>query len=301
MEPLKNAVLIAGPTASGKSALALKIARETGGAIVNADSMQVYAVLRLLTARPDDDDLAAAPHLLYGHVDPREDYSTGRWAREVEALIGDGAAGRRRLIFVGGTGLYFRALTDGLSAMPDVPPPIRRHWRDALAELGPHALHRLLAERDPEAAASIRATDGQRIVRALEVEEASGKPISWWQGRRGTPIVDAASATRLVLEPDRQELASRIDTRFDQMVAKGALEEARALAALGLDPAMPAMKAIGVRELLAADRGEIDPAVAVELAKTATRRYAKRQSTWFRTQVDSGWRRISAITQVICQ
>lgn len=299
MEPLKNAVLIAGPTASGKSALALKIAQETGGAIVNADSMQVYAVLRLLTARPDDADLAAAPHLLYGHVDPREDYSTGRWAREVEALRRDGAAGRRRLIFVGGTGLYFRALTDGLSAMPDVPPAIRRHWREALAELGPQALHRMLAERDREAAAAIRATDGQRIVRALEVEEASGKPISWWQGRRGTPIVDAASATRLVLVPDRQELASRIDMRFDQMVARGALDEARALAALGLDPAMPAMKAIGVRELLAADRGEIDPAVAVELAKTATRRYAKRQSTWFRTQVDSGWQRISAATQVI--
>lgn len=254
--------------------------------------MQVYAILSVLTARPDEEDLAAAPHLLYGHVDPREDYSTGRWAREVEEIIrgrvGDGSP----LIFVGGTGLYFRALTDGLSVMPEIPDAIRQRWRGELAVTGPAELHRILATRDPIAAKAIRDTDGQRIVRALEVEEASGKPISWWQGRRGHPLVDAATARKIVLDPDRRELVSRIDTRFDKMIAGGAVAEAVALGDLDLHPAMPAMKAIGVRELLAAERGEISEAEAVKQAKAATRRYSKRQSTWFRTQVGPDWERI---------
>ncbi|MGQ2903008.1 MAG: tRNA (adenosine(37)-N6)-dimethylallyltransferase MiaA [Neoaquamicrobium sediminum] len=291
--PLKNAILIAGPTASGKSALALRLARETGGPVVNADSMQVYGVLRVLTARPDETQLAAAPHRLYGHVDPREAYSTGRWMRDVEALIRSGELGSKPAIFVGGTGLYFRALLDGLSAMPEVPPTIRQRWRDALADKGPVALHDLLAERDPAAAGTIRSTDGQRIVRALEVLEASGKPISQWQARSGTPLVEQASAQLMVIEPDRAVLKGRIDQRFDAMIEEGALDEVRAIAALDLDDALPVMKAIGVRELIAADRGETGFEEAIDRAKIATRQYAKRQSTWFRNQLGPEWQRIS--------
>lgn len=289
---MKNAILIAGPTASGKSALALDHARRTGGAIVNADSMQVYAVLRLLTARPDDAQLAQAPHHLYGHVDPGQPYSTGRWLGDVGNLIASGALDRGPAIFVGGTGLYFRALLGGLSAMPDVPEEVRQHWRDELAKRGAVALHAILADRDRGAAAAIKLGDGQRIARALEIVEASGKPLSHWQQASGRPLVDAASATMLVVEPDRQELSERIERRFGTMMELGAMEEARALAAMRLNPAMPAMKAIGVRELIAADRGEMSIEEAVERAKTATRRYAKRQSTWFRHQLGAGWRAI---------
>lgn len=290
---MRNAILIAGPTASGKSALALALARETGGVIVNADSMQVYAVLRVLTARPGEADLAAAPHLLYGHVDPAVAHSTGRYMREVQALAAEGAFAGRPAIFVGGTGLYFRALTQGMSRMPEVPDAVRAKWRAAAKEEGPAALHRLLRECDPAAAAAIRPTDAQRIVRALEVFEASGKPISHWQGTAGEPVVDAATARMFVIDPDRAELGRRIARRFDAMVEEGAVEEARALAALDLDPALPAMKAIGVRELLAADRGEIGMAEAVERATTATRQYAKRQMTWFRNQFGPQWRRLA--------
>ncbi|MFC3726376.1 tRNA (adenosine(37)-N6)-dimethylallyltransferase MiaA [Neoaquamicrobium sediminum] len=290
--PLKNAILIAGPTASGKSALALRLARETGGTVVNADSMQVYGVLRVLTARPEDAQLAAAPHRLYGHVDPREAYSTGRWMRDVEELIRSGELGKPA-IFVGGTGLYFRALLEGLSAMPEVPTMVRQRWRNALAEHGANALHDLLAERDPAAAGTIRSTDGQRIVRALEVMDASGKPISQWQARSGTPIVDRSSAQLMVIEPDRVVLKARIDLRFDAMIAEGALDEVRAIAALDLDDALPVMKAIGVRELIAADRGETGFEEAIDRSKIATRQYAKRQSTWFRNQLGPEWRRIS--------
>ncbi|TYR32868.1 tRNA (adenosine(37)-N6)-dimethylallyltransferase MiaA [Mesorhizobium microcysteis] len=291
--PLKNAILIAGPTASGKSALALRHARETGGTVVNADSMQVYSVLRALTARPDDQDLATAPHRLYGHVDPREPYSTGRWMREVADLIRAGAFADAPAIFVGGTGLYFRALLEGLSRMPDVPADIREKWRSSLVCEGPAALHAKLAASDSEAAAAIRPSDGQRIVRALEVLDASGKPISHWQKAAGEPLVDRGSARLLVIEPDRKLLADRIGLRFDRMLDAGALDEARALARLGVGAEMPAMKAIGVRELLATDRGELSLDAAMDLAKTATRQYAKRQSTWFRNQLGSGWQRIA--------
>lgn len=293
VKPLKNAVLIAGPTASGKSALALRIARETGGVIVNADSMQVYSVLKLLTARPGDDDLAAAPHLLYGHVDPRQNYSTGRWAREVAGLVEEGTFADRPAIFTGGTGLYFRALTDGLSEMPAVPGAVREKWRQALMGQGSFELHKILAERDPKAAAAIRPSDGQRIVRALEIDEASGRPISYWQGKAGTPLVDIASARMLVIEPDRAELARRIDARFDAMLSAGALEEVRAIAALDIDAVMPAMKAIGLRELTDADSGKITFEAAIERAKAATRQYAKRQSTWFRNQLGAEWQRVA--------
>ncbi|MEO3386268.1 tRNA (adenosine(37)-N6)-dimethylallyltransferase MiaA [Mesorhizobium sp. CAU 1741] len=293
-EPLKNAILIAGPTASGKSALALKLAQETGGVIVNADSMQVYGVLRVLTARPDDADLATAPHHLYGHVDPREYYSTGRWMREVADLIASGKLENRPAIFVGGTGLYFRALTEGLSAMPSIPDDVRARWRDALAAEGPEAMHALLAERDAATAARLKPGDGQRIVRALEVHEASGRSITHWQQEAGRPLVDEAKAQLFVIEPERALLHARIEARFDAMMEHGAMQEVLAFGALGVDDAMPAMKAIGVRELQAADRGEISLAEAVARAKAATRQYAKRQSTWFRNQLGPAWRRIDS-------
>lgn len=293
MPPLQDAILIAGPTASGKSALALKLAAETGGVIVNADSMQVYSLLDVLTARPQVDELSQAEHLLYGHVEPCEAYSTGRYMRAVQALQEKGSFAGRSAIFVGGTGLYFRALTQGLSTIPEVPAVIREKWRQAAIEEGAGALHRLLVERDPVAATAIHASDAQRIVRALEVEEASGKPISYWQKMAGPPVVDMASARLCVIEPDRDVLGERISRRFDIMLEQDAMAEARALAALNLDPALPAMKAIGARELIAADRGEISLDAAVELAKTASRQYAKRQMTWFRNQLGPQWQRLA--------
>jgi len=288
--PVKNAILIAGPTASGKSALALELAERLGGTIVNADSIQVYAVLNVLTARPSGEDLARAPHRLYGHVDPGEPYSTGAWLRDVESIAADLAGGPA--IFTGGTGLYFQALTEGLSEMPAVPAEIRERWRQRLAEDGPQRLHALLAQGDPQSAAVLKATDGQRIVRALEVLEASGRSIRAWQAQKGRPLVDRATARFFVVEPERAELVERIEQRFDRMVEEGALDEVRAFAALGLDASLPATKAIGLRELAAALAGHIDFAEAIARAKAATRQYSKRQSTWFRNQLGPEWRRI---------
>ena len=268
---VKDAILIAGPTASGKSALALSLAERTGGVIVNTDSMQGYAVLDVLTARPAADALARAPHFLYGHVPPSTAYSTGAWLRDVTRLIEAGALTGRPVIFVGGTGLYFRALAEGIAQMPGIPAEIRERWRDALAESGAPALHRMLMRRDAAAAARLRPSDGQRVVRALEVLEASGRSILDWQRRNGPPL---------------------IDRRFDTMLADGALEEVRRLVALDLDPALPAMKAIGVRELQAVLAGTMGAEAAIERAKAATRQYAKRQATWFRHQLGSEWRRL---------
>ncbi|MGN6303667.1 MAG: tRNA (adenosine(37)-N6)-dimethylallyltransferase MiaA [Mesorhizobium sp.] len=289
---VKDAILIAGPTASGKSALALDLAERTGGVIVNTDSMQGYAILDVLTARPGRAELSRAPHLLYGHVHPSIAYSTGAWLRDVTGLIEEGRLTGRRAIFVGGTGLYFRALAEGIPQMPDIPAAIRQHWRREMNERGAPALHQILLRRDADAARQLRASDGQRIVRALEVLEASGRSILAWQKDSAAPLIDRASARFLVIEPDRAALAGRIERRFDAMIAGGALEEVRQLAALGLDPALPAMKAIGVRELQAALAGTMSAAAAIERAKIATRQYAKRQATWFRHQLGNEWRRL---------
>lgn len=290
---VKDAILIAGPTASGKSALALALAGRHGGVIVNADSMQVYAILDVLSARPGAEEMERAPHRLYGHVPPAVAYSTGAWLRDVERLAAEGAFAGRRPIFVGGTGLYFRALSEGIAEMPDIPDLIRRRWRDALAEQGPEGLHRVLMGKDEAAAARLKPGDGQRIVRALEVLEASGRSILIWQAERGAPLIDRASAHFYVIEPERAALAARIEARFDTMIERGALDEVRRLSALGLDPALPAMKAIGVPELRAAMAGEIGIPEAIRRAKTATRQYAKRQATWFRHQLDGDWRRVA--------
>lgn len=290
---MKDAILIAGPTASGKSALALELARRTGGCVVNTDSMQVYSVLNVLTARPSAADLAIAPHYLYGHVDPATHYSAGVWLADVKRLRNEGVFEERRPIFTGGTGLYFRALTEGLSEMPDIPRSVRDRWRYRLLEEGSSRLHAVLMREDPKAAAVLRASDGQRIVRALEVLQASGRSIIDWQAERGHPLVDRRSARYLVIEADRRVLTQRIDARFDRMLDEGALGEVEVVLALGLDPELPAMKAIGVRELQSAIAGALPFDTAIERAKIATRQYAKRQATWFRHQLGPEWSRIS--------
>ncbi|MDG4886457.1 tRNA (adenosine(37)-N6)-dimethylallyltransferase MiaA [Mesorhizobium sp. WSM4887] len=289
---VKNAILIAGPTASGKSALALDIAERKGGVIVNTDSMQGYSVLDVLTARPSAAETARVPHYLYGHVHPSTAYSTGAWLRDVTGLIPEGIFSGRPAVFVGGTGLYFRALAEGISDMPDIPPSVRERWRYELKEQGAERLHRVLMHQDSAVAMQLRPTDGQRIVRALEVLDASGRSILEWQAARGQSLIDRDSARFLVIEPDRGELVARIGARFDQMLDKGALDEVRQLMALDLDPNLPAMKAIGVRELQAAMAGHMGFPQAIERAKIATRQYAKRQTTWFKHQLGPEWQRL---------
>nr|WP_210334752.1 tRNA (adenosine(37)-N6)-dimethylallyltransferase MiaA [Mesorhizobium mediterraneum] len=284
--------MIAGPTASGKSALAVDLAERNGGVIVNTDSMQGYSVLDVLTARPTAAELARVPHFLYGHVHPSTAYSTGAWLRDVMKLIDNGAFLERPVIFVGGTGLYFRALAEGISEMPDIPQSIRDRWRYELQEQGAAKLHRILLREDSAAGMMLKPTDGQRIVRALEVLDASGRSILEWQAARGRPLIDRASTRFFVIEPDRAALVERIGARFDRMLEKGALDEVRRLTDLGLDPDLPAMKAIGVRELQAAMAGELSFPEAIERAKIATRQYAKRQATWFRHQLGPEWLRL---------
>jgi tRNA dimethylallyltransferase len=272
--------------------MALALAEREKRVIVNADSMQVYSVLDVLTARPGAAELGRAPHLLYGHVHPWQTYSTGAWLRDVGPLAQEGGFAEKSPIFVGGTGLYFRALTEGLSEMPEVPGAIRERWRARLQAEGAHAMHGLLAREDPATAALLKPGDGQRVMRALEVLEASGRSIRAWQAERGQAIVDVASARRIVVEPPRALLTKRIEARLAGMVEAGALLEVEALLALGLDPAMPAMKAIGVREFGMALAGRISLVEAVRHAALATRQYAKRQSTWFRNQLGPDWERL---------
>lgn len=287
---IKDAILIAGPTASGKSALALRLAKMTGGFVVNADSMQVYNVLKLLTARPSDDDLRSAEHYLYGHVSPSVSYSTGRWAQDAEASLRRPELVGRVPVFVGGTGLYFRALLGGLSKMPAVTAEVRQYWRKRMDEEGAQSLFSVLSERDPGMAETLRPTDSQRIVRALEVIDCTGKSLLAWQQEKGRPIVDATSARKIILLPDRAWLGERIAQRFELMWKNGALDEVRNLLALDLDPTLPAMKAIGVREITDYFADRLSKEEAIELSIIATRQYAKRQSTWFRNQLDDSWK-----------
>ncbi|MGU3398177.1 tRNA (adenosine(37)-N6)-dimethylallyltransferase MiaA [Brucellaceae bacterium D45D] len=298
-DAINNAILIAGPTASGKSALALAFARQTGGFIVNADSMQVYDVLNRLTARPGVDDLKAAEHYLYGHVSPNITYSTGKWFTDVACLLTRPELAGRTPVFVGGTGLYFRALLGGLSQMPQVPQNVRDHWRERMHDEGSESLHRILSERDPRIAATLKSTDSQRIVRALEVIEGTGKSLLEWHGAKGASLVDDASARKIVLLPDRGLLSARIAQRFETMWAEGALDEVKELLAMRLDPALPAMKAIGVREIAAFFEGELSEQEAIERAVIATRQYAKRQSTWFRNQLDDSWQFVGSAEEAL--
>jgi tRNA dimethylallyltransferase len=281
----EQAVLIAGPTASGKSALALKLAAELGGVIINADSMQVYRDLRVITARPTPQEEAQQPHKLYGHVDAAENYSVGRWLGDAQAALDEAKAAGHVPIIVGGTGLYFMALTRGLAAVPPIPPDIRARVRGRLESEGVAPLYAELSERDPEIAQRVMPGDRSRITRALEVVLATGRSLSDWH-REGMPaVIQPARAARFFLHVDREELGRRIDTRFDTMLASGALAEVERLAARGLNPMLPAMKAHGVPWLIRHLRGEIRLDEAAEGGKRDTKRYIKRQATWFRNQM----------------
>ncbi|HKQ54956.1 MAG TPA: tRNA (adenosine(37)-N6)-dimethylallyltransferase MiaA [Methyloceanibacter sp.] len=277
-----KAVLIAGPTASGKSAAALALAERFGGTVINADSMQVYRELPILAAHPAPDERARAPHRLYGTIAAAEAYSVGRWLDDAKQAIGDAAAEGRVPILAGGTGLYFKALQEGLAPVPDVPPEIRNLWRDRAATLGAETLHRELDARDPLMAARIPPTDSQRIVRALEVIDATSISLADWQGAGAAPVLAPDCVVKLVIAPERAPLYAAIDARFDRMLEAGAIEEVGALLALGLDPGLPAMRAHGVRELAGHLSGRTTRAEAVAKAKTETRRYAKRQMTWLK-------------------
>jgi tRNA dimethylallyltransferase len=278
-------ILIAGPTASGKSALALALAEQRGGTIINADSMQVYRDLRIITARPTPAEEIRAPHQLYGHVDAAENFSVGRWCREAAAALAAAESEGRAAILVGGTGLYFSALTRGLAAVPPIPASIRAEVRARLARDGAPALHAELSRRDPAAAARLMPADGTRITRALEVVLATGRPLKEWQEDDAPPILDASRAAKVFLMPERETLLRRIDARFDGMIAAGALEEVRALAARDLAPELPAMKAHGVPWLIRHLKGQMTLTAAAEEAKRDTRQYTKRQATWFRNQL----------------
>ncbi|WP_029058945.1 tRNA (adenosine(37)-N6)-dimethylallyltransferase MiaA [Stappia stellulata] len=281
--------LIAGPTASGKSALALALAEKTGGLVVNADSMQVYRDLSILSARPGADDLARAEHRLYGHVDAAAPYSVARWLADVTAVLAEARAQARAAILVGGTGLYFRALTSGLSSVPPIDDAVRERLRALALESTRGDLHARLKDRDPEMAARLEPGDTQRITRALEVIESSGHSLLYWQRQTGTPLV-GSDAPRVILAPPRRWLHARIAARFEAMLAAGAISEARRLMARGLSPALPAMKAIGVRDLGALPDMDAGLANAVERGVAQTRQFAKRQETFFRGQL-ANWPR----------
>jgi tRNA dimethylallyltransferase len=280
-------ILIAGPTASGKSALALALAERLDGIVVNADAMQVYRDLRILTARPSAAEEARVPHRLFGHVDAAESYSVGRWLDDIRSLLhpaGESDAAPM-LIFVGGTGLYLEALTRGIAGVPSIPEDIRAKWRALAAHEPSEALHAALASRDPVMAARLRPSDPQRILRALEVQEATGRSLAAWQAESGPPLIDAGTAVRLVLTPARPALRARIAGRFAAMIDSGALAEVAALAARRLEPDLPAMKALGVGPLAAHLRGEIGLDAAIQRAVIDSGRYAKRQETWLRNRM----------------
>jgi tRNA dimethylallyltransferase len=292
-----RAVLIAGPTASGKSAAALRLAeasarRGRSAWIVNADSMQVYEALRILTARPGAAEEARAPHRLYGHVRAETRYSVGAWLTDIAAVLAQAQEKGALAIIVGGTGLYFKALTEGLATIPPVDAGVRTHWLERLAADGAATLHAELATRDAGAAAAIRPSDSQRILRALEVVDATGRSLADWQQAQPAPLLPTSEAMPVVIEPDRDTLYRRIEERFDRMIKAGALEEVRAVLARKLQPQLPVMKAIGVGELAAVLRKDISLEEGLARAKAATRRYAKRQSTWFRHQMRD-WERVS--------
>jgi tRNA dimethylallyltransferase len=287
----RRAVLIAGPTASGKSALALELAGRIGGTVINADSMQVYRDLRVITARPTTDEEARASHRLYGHVDAAVNYSAGQYVGDAGVAFHEVQRTGRVAIFVGGTGLYFKALTAGLAAVPPIPAEIRDSVRARLAQNGAGALHAELSAHDPLAAARLNPNDRTRVARALEVVEATGRSLLAWQNDGLPPLIDA-SAVRVFVTPDRATLYARIDARFDAMLAAGALDEVRTLAARGLDPLLPAMKAHGVPWLIRHLAGEITLDEAADKARLDTRHYAKRQFTWFRHQLGD-WPRVA--------
>jgi tRNA dimethylallyltransferase len=252
------------------------------GAVINADSMQVYRELAILAARPSQADMDRVLHRLYGIISARDAYSVGSWLQDAARAIAEAGGKGSVPILVGGTGLYFKALLEGLAPVPDIPPEVRAHWRAQAELLGTGELHRELVARDPAMAARVRPSDTQRVVRALEVIDATGVSLAEWQGANAPPVFDPDTVLKFVIAPEREPLYAAIDARFDRMIELGALEEVRALLALGLDDGLPAMRAHGVRELRGYLAGATSFEDAVAKAKTETRRYAKRQMTWLR-------------------
>ena len=301
--PAISALLIAGPTASGKSALAIRVAQATGGVIVNADSMQVYGDLRTLSARPSPDEERAAEHRLFGHVDGAVNYSVGRWVADARDLLETLAQAGRLPIFTGGTGLYFKALLQGLSEIPAVPEEVRARIRAQAGGLAPQEIHARLWAIDPETAARLRPTDPQRNLRALEVFAATGQPLASFQNRRAAPLLDPAKTAAFFLLPERAALKARIDARFHAMMEQGALGEVERLAARGLDPALPVMRAHGVPGLVDYLRGDATLAEAIARGQRDTRAYSKRQVTFVRHQLpefamvapEAGWEAMAAM------
>ena len=286
--PQKRAVLIAGPTASGKSALALSRARAVRGVVINADAMQVYDVLQVVTARPSVAEMGEVPHQLYGFVSPSERFSTGGWLGAAGAAMD--RAGQRPVIFVGGTGLYFDALINGFADVPAVPASVVAAVEQELAGLDASARGRVLAERDPAMAARLKSPDPQRVTRALAVLAATGQSLANFQGATQRGLLEDFEVERIVLNPDRAVLNERIAARFAKMFENGAVEEVEALLKLDIDPSLPAMKAIGVREIAGWLAGAVSREIAIERAVIATRQYAKRQRTWFRNRMgDWDW------------
>jgi tRNA dimethylallyltransferase len=280
-----KAVLIAGPTASGKSALALELAQTHDAVIINTDSMQVYRDLRVITARPTLAEEAEVPHRLYGHVDAAMNFSAGAWVTDAAKVLADARAQKRLPIFVGGSGLYFKSLTRGLSAVPPIPPEVRDSVRARLERDGVEALHAELARVDPASAERLKPRDRTRIARALEVVEATGRSLTDWHREGLPPLLPPDQFSALFLAPERDDLYARIDARFDAMLKAGALQEVAALAARRLDPLLPAMKAHGVPALIRHLQGELSLEQAGVIGRADTRHYAKRQFTWFRHQL----------------
>ncbi len=282
--PIKgqDPILIAGQTASGKSGLALKLAHELDGVIVNADSMQIYRELQILTARPNDEEMQGLPHKLYGHVKAQTPYSVGHWLLEVETTLNDIANEGKRAIIVGGTGLYFKSLLEGLSPVPEIFDEFRDKWRQRA--LDPvYDLHARLQLDDPEMAERLLPSDRQRLARALEVINSTGKSLLYWQKQPNKGgLIDANKCVKLAIDIERPELYARCDRRFDQMISAGAIDEVARLLALQLPSTLPSMRALGVRPLAAFLAGDCSIEDAVEKAKTETRQYAKRQSTWLK-------------------
>ncbi|MGE0719568.1 MAG: tRNA (adenosine(37)-N6)-dimethylallyltransferase MiaA [Alphaproteobacteria bacterium] len=283
VRPAYDAVVVAGPTASGKSAAAMVLAERFGGVVVNADSQQLYADLRILTARPTAEDETRVPHRLYGILPAAEIGSAERWRRMAVAEIAAARAAGRLPILVGGTGLYLRALVQGLATVPDIPEAVRADARALRERVGGEEFHRLLAERDPDAAARLAPGDTQRTLRAFEVVVATGRTLADWQRDTGPPS-DAPHVAAILVMPARLDLLPVLNARLRRMVDEGAVDEVRRLLALGLRPDLPAMKAVGVPELGRHVRGESDLETATEAATRATAQYAKRQLTWFRHQ-----------------
>lgn len=280
-------ILIAGPTASGKSALAMALAERCNGVVINADSMQVYRELRILSARPTAEDEQRVPHSLYGHVPAAQVYSAGCYLKDVATALDTAKQRGQRPIIVGGTGLYFKVLTEGLSPIPAVPDDVRAFWRAKADRIGPWELHQILKERDPQMAARLPVPDIQRVTRALEVLDASGKSLGYWQEQPGTPVVARNDAVALRVMRDKANLYRFADARFDRMMEEGAVEEVQELAALGISEIFPAMRALGVAPLIAAIEGRIGFPEAITQAKAETRAYIKRQETWFRKHMVS--------------